>query len=339
MISRWLNDDVLEPGAAAQAARRRGRAHPGPARRRLGAAERQRLGRDHRRLAGPSRSPRTSRPPGVTLDADAAQADRRGPRPGRGARPGQDPVAAHAGLLSRAGRGRPDRRRRSAVVLGELLADLHLGLGQPHEPHLQRAHHGVVGRALGARRGTGGRARGAAGSAAAPCRATTSRIVPSSTRVADGGELSSCRSSRGPSSRPAAGPSARRSENRLSTKSRMNRRTGPWSRARQVALVAGLHRLRASCWLDSPRAARWAAASPCGCAAPWRGPGRRPRPPCATAWAGPCRRPWRVGRRSVGGGLGLGATEQRGRLRVRAGTTGAGQPTRPASSRRLGVCA
>ena len=51
------------PRAGPQAGRRRARPDDGPARRRLGAAERQRRRRAGRRLADPSRSPRTSRPP------------------------------------------------------------------------------------------------------------------------------------------------------------------------------------------------------------------------------------------------------------------------------------
>ena len=49
MIGRWLRRRRARAGAAAAADRRRGRAEPGPARRRLGAAEPQRLRGDHRR--------------------------------------------------------------------------------------------------------------------------------------------------------------------------------------------------------------------------------------------------------------------------------------------------
>ena len=49
MIQRYLNDDVLERVQRLRPRRRRGRAEPGPARRGLGAAERQRLRRDRRR--------------------------------------------------------------------------------------------------------------------------------------------------------------------------------------------------------------------------------------------------------------------------------------------------
>ena len=56
MIARWMRRRRADPGAGAQAAGRRGRAVDGRARRRLGAAERQRGHRDHRGLpagAGP----------------------------------------------------------------------------------------------------------------------------------------------------------------------------------------------------------------------------------------------------------------------------------------------
>ena len=49
MVARYLDRRRAEPGAAAAAAGRRGRADPGPARGRVDAAERQRLGGDHRR--------------------------------------------------------------------------------------------------------------------------------------------------------------------------------------------------------------------------------------------------------------------------------------------------
>ena len=51
MISRWMKDDVLSRVQQLPAARRRGRPVDGPARRRLGAAEPQRVRGDHRRLA------------------------------------------------------------------------------------------------------------------------------------------------------------------------------------------------------------------------------------------------------------------------------------------------
>ena len=51
MIKRFMNDDVLTARAGAQADRRRGRPDHGPARRRVGAPERQRRLRARRRLA------------------------------------------------------------------------------------------------------------------------------------------------------------------------------------------------------------------------------------------------------------------------------------------------
>ena len=51
MISRWLEDDVLERVQQLRPIADERRAQPGPARRGLGAAERQRLRGDHRRLA------------------------------------------------------------------------------------------------------------------------------------------------------------------------------------------------------------------------------------------------------------------------------------------------
>ena len=79
MISRFMNDEVLDRGAGAQAGRVRPRPLDGPARRGLGAAERQRLRRDHRRLqarAGGRQRRRQRR----EARRRRAQADRRRPR-------------------------------------------------------------------------------------------------------------------------------------------------------------------------------------------------------------------------------------------------------------------
>ena len=93
MISRWMKDDVLERVQRLQADRRRPGAEPGPARRRVGAAERQRLRRDHRRQparAGHRQRQGRRRPP----RGRRAQRHRRDRRPDRRARPRQDPVPA-----------------------------------------------------------------------------------------------------------------------------------------------------------------------------------------------------------------------------------------------------
>ena len=66
MVGRWMRDEVLERVQQLAADRRRGRAVDGPARGRVGAAEPERLGRDHRRQparAGHRQRPRRRRTP------------------------------------------------------------------------------------------------------------------------------------------------------------------------------------------------------------------------------------------------------------------------------------
>ena len=119
MISRWLEDDVLDGRPAPGAGRRGGGPEHGPARRRLGLAEPQRLGRDHRR-----QPPRAGHRERQGCGSDARRGDdeggRRRDRRPRRARPGQDALAAAPQLLSRAlrspgrSRPRPGGRRRSS---------------------------------------------------------------------------------------------------------------------------------------------------------------------------------------------------------------------------------
>ena len=63
MIKRWLDDDLLDPGAAAPAARRRGRPVAWPSSRSPGCCRTPTSRRRSSARRGPSRSPRTSRPP------------------------------------------------------------------------------------------------------------------------------------------------------------------------------------------------------------------------------------------------------------------------------------
>src|SRR3954466_5227508 len=97
-----------DPGRRARDRRQGGRPQPGPAGRRVGAAERERRGRDHRRLtARTGRGEREGRR--GHHPAGAAHPDRRGPRRHRRAEPGEDggePTAAppERTRLSSAGR-------------------------------------------------------------------------------------------------------------------------------------------------------------------------------------------------------------------------------------------
>ena len=121
--------------------------------------------------AGPSRSPTTPRRPASPSTPATLKAidDVVGPVVERDPAKTQSP------------RARDFSRARLAVVVGQLLPDPHPRLGQPHELHLQRPGHGVVGQALG-RLAREARARtpGAAGSAAGRGPCTTTTTVPSS---------------------------------------------------------------------------------------------------------------------------------------------------------------
>ena len=99
LIERWLQRRRARAGPAAQAARRGGRADHWPSSPSPGCCRTPTSRPRSSAPAGPSRSPTTSRPSGVALDAGDAEGDRRGRRAGRRARPRQDPVAAAPGLL------------------------------------------------------------------------------------------------------------------------------------------------------------------------------------------------------------------------------------------------
>ena len=81
MIARCLDDDVLTRVQQLTPIADEAGLSPGPAGRGLGAAEPQRLGGDHRRLAGPSRCTENVKAAGVRARrGDLLQADRRDPR-------------------------------------------------------------------------------------------------------------------------------------------------------------------------------------------------------------------------------------------------------------------